>query len=85
MTDGTQQEIRITLKEVWAAQQEQGKMLIEMSGDLKRFLDSHGRLDATVNDHESRLRSLEKLIWTAAGMGSIVGAAIGIVVNLLLK
>lgn len=85
MTDGTQQEIRITLKEVWAAQQEQGKMLIEMSGDLKRFLDSHGRLDTTVNDHESRLRSLEKLIWTAAGMGSIVGAAIGIVVNLLLK
>lgn len=78
-------EIRITIREVWNAVQEQGQLLHTVASDLKRFLDSHDRLDRRVTDHEARIRTLEQKVWAASGAAALMGAVIGTLVNLLIK
>lgn len=80
-----QNEVRITIREVWAVQQEQSKVLTEMASNLKRFLDSHDRLDVRVTDHEGRIRTLEQKVWAASGAAALMGALIGTVINLVIK
>lgn len=38
---------------------------------------------ATLADHESRLRAVEKAVWRAAGAATVLGAAAGAAVSLL--
>lgn len=78
-------EVRITIKEVWASQQEQGELLTKMASNLERFLDSHDRLDERVTDHEARIRTLEQKVWAASGAAALGGAFLGTIVNLLMQ
>ena len=40
-------------------------------------------LGSEIADHESRLRILERTVWRAAGMATVVGAGVGIGASLL--
>lgn len=83
MTD--ENEVRITIKEVWSAVQSQGTVLTKMSSNLERFLDSHDRLETRVTDHEARIRTLEQKVWAASGAAALMGATIGTIINLIMR
>lgn len=78
-------EVRITLKEVYHQQQEQGRVLLQMSSDLKRYLDSHDRVKEQVADHEDRIRLMERKIWQASGVAAFLGTVGGVIVNMMFK
>lgn len=78
-------ELRITLRDVYVQVQEQNILLHKMSSDIKRSLDSHDRVKETVEDHENRIRTMERKIWQASGIASFVGVAGGVFVNMLVK
>lgn len=78
-------EVRITLREVYHQQQEQGKLLHQMHSDLKRSLDSHDRVKEQVSDHEERIRVMERKIWQASGVAAFLGTVGGVLVNMLVK
>lgn len=71
-------EVRITIKQVWETQQHQGQALNDISSKLDRLLDSHERVDQRVEDHEVRLRVLEQKVWalptgaTIIALGSLI-------------
>lgn len=50
---------------------------------LDAFTTQAQNLTTDIADHESRLRVLEKTVWRAAGMATIVGAGVGIAASLL--
>ena len=77
--------VNITLREVWELQQEQGKLLHQMHSDLKRSLDSHDRVRDMVDDHETRIRAIERRVWQASGAAALVGAVLGTLVNMLVN
>lgn len=74
----TNDEVRITIKQVWETQQVQGQALTDISGKLDRLLDSHDRVEEKVKDHEIRLRVLEQKVWalptgaTIIALGSLI-------------
>lgn len=83
MTDETQ--VRITIREIWNAQQEQQQLLARLASKIEQFLEQHDRLDTVVADHETRIRTLEKRAWQAFGAVALAGATIGTIVNLILN
>lgn len=86
MSDDTEHhELRITLRDVFHAQQEQGRLLATMASDIKRALDSLDRTKDSVADHEERIRALEKKVWQAAGAASFVGSLLSVFVSLVVK
>lgn len=84
MTDDPH-EVRITLREVWDLQQRQNEMLTKMASDLARFLDAHDRVARTVDDHEERIRSMERKVWQWSGGAALAGALLGTLINLFVK
>ena len=68
-------EVRITIKQVWETQQQQGKALTDISGKLDRLLDSHDRVEEKVKDHEIRLRVLEQKVWAFPTGATIIAIA----------
>lgn len=72
MTVSSNDEVRITIKQVWETQQIQGKALTDISGKLDRLLDSHDRVDEKVKDHEIRLRILEQKVWALPSIATII-------------
>lgn len=68
-------EVRITLKQVWETQQDQGQALNEISSKLDRLLDSHERVDERVSDHEVRIRLLEQKVWALPSFAAVVSVA----------
>lgn len=65
-------EVRITIKQVWETQQVQGQALIDISGKLDRLLDSHDRVDEKVRDHEIRMRILEQKVWALPSVATVI-------------
>ena len=65
-------EVRITIKEVYKTQQEQGIALHEISSKLDLLLASHARVDEKVNDHEMRIRVLEQKVWALPSIATII-------------
>jgi hypothetical protein len=65
-------EVRITIKQVWETQLDQGKALNDISGKLDRLLDSHERVDERVSDHEIRLRMLEQKVWALPSVATVI-------------
>ncbi|SNS41801.1 hypothetical protein SAMN06309944_0173 [Micrococcales bacterium KH10] len=63
----------ITIREVFDGVQEIKQTLAGMQGHKD-----------TLDDHETRIRGLEKLVWKAAGVAATVGAALGWLIPLLL-
>lgn len=68
-------EVIITLKEVYEVQQNQGIVQIEINSKLDRLLDKHDRIDESVADHETRIRSLEQTRWPLPSLAAIVAVA----------
>jgi hypothetical protein len=65
-------EVRITIKQVWETQQDQGQALNDISSKLDRLLDSHERVDERVGDHEIRLRILEQKVWALPSVATVI-------------
>ena len=83
-------EVRITLKQVWEAQQAQGKEIAGMSAKLDLYIGLNEGTKAIATDHETRLRSLEtspritdleRRVWAFPGIAVIIALA-GFVVSL---
>lgn len=68
-------EVRITIKQVWDAQQVQGVALNDISSKLDRLLDSHDRVDEKVRDHEIRIRLLEQRVWALPSVATVIALA----------
>lgn len=68
-------EVRITLRHVWEAQQEQAQMLADMNNKLDRVVDSHDRIDTKVDDHEQRLRALERSVWALPSAATVISVS----------
>jgi len=68
-------EVRITIKQVWDAQQVQGAALNDISSKLDRLLDSHDRVDEKVRDHEIRIRLLEQRVWALPSVATVIAIA----------
>jgi hypothetical protein len=60
----------ITGKEIWESLQRVAEGVADIKSDL------HGVPDA-IKDHETRLRSIEKRLWVAAGFAAAAGGGIG--------
>lgn len=71
----TKDEVRITIKQVWDAQQAQGAALNDISSKLDRLLDSHDRVDEQVRDHEIRIRLLEQRVWALPSVATVIALA----------
>ena len=67
----------ITLKEVY-------DILVDVRNDVTSIKSELKNTSEDVKDHESRLRSLEKWIWAAAGTGVVGGAGLAQVLQQLL-
>lgn len=65
-------EVRITLKEVYKTQQEQGTILSEISTKLSLLLASEQHQDDKISDHEVRLRILEQKVWALPSIATII-------------
>lgn len=57
--------------------EEQFERLIRIETKIDGFLQIH-------TDHETRIRTLEKLLWRASGLAMAMGGAIGTIANQLL-
>lgn len=68
-------EVRITLRHVWDAQQAQAQMLADMNGKLDRMVDSHDRIDTRVEDHEHRLRAVERSVWALPSAATVISVS----------
>lgn len=85
-------EFKITTKEVWRDMQEFRNEHREEAAEVRQILSSiDKKLDVAlvsvehsskaVDDHEARIRVIEKAIWRAAGAAAFLGGAAGIIVN----
>ena len=89
-------EFKINTKEVWRDLQEFRTETRKEAAEVRELLSSiDNKLDIVslsvshankaVDDHEHRIRAIEKTVWRTAGAAAFIGAAIGIVANLLTR
>lgn len=84
MAEEIEPAVKITLKDVWAAQVETSKQVARLVDQLpdhvKQTQDDLAEVRAVAADHEARLRKLEQRIWMAIGGLSllITGATIAV-------
>lgn len=56
---------------------DQRVMLATMAGDIKSVLSRQDQFDKQRDDHEQRIRRLEKMVWIMAAVGTAGGGAAG--------
>lgn len=89
-------EFKVTTKEVWRDMQAFRREAQEENATIREMLSTiNNKLDVltvtathsskTIDDHEVRLRLIEKLVWRAAGVAAFIGATAGILVSLFNK
>lgn len=66
----------ITLKEVY-------DILVEVRTDVTSIKADLKNTSEDVQDHEARLRVVEKWIWGAAGAGAVGGAGLSQIISLI--
>ena len=87
-------DFKINTREVWKDLQELRKevaadsaitrdMLIRIDGKLDIFAIGINTAASTIEDHEERIRQMEKTIWRSAGAAAIIGAAAGILTSFI--
>lgn len=87
-------EFKITTKEVWRDLQEFRNETREEASEVRQILASiDNKLDVvavtmthatkSVEDHEHRIRAIERTVWRTAGAAAFLGASVGIFANLL--
>lgn len=85
-------EFKINTREVWRDLQELRKevreesaltqaMLLKIDGKIDLFSIGVQSATSTIQDHEARIRQVEKTIWRTAGAAAIIGATAGIAVS----
>jgi hypothetical protein len=89
-------EFKITTKEVWRDLTEFRTETREEASEVRQILASiDNKLDVvtvtmthatkSVDDHEHRIRAIERTVWRTAGAAAFLGASVGIFVNLLTR
>lgn len=68
-------DIRVTLRDVYETQQEQVKTMAVMSAKLDLYIGINTEKQKLVTDHETRLRSMERKIYSLPGVATIIGLA----------
>lgn len=87
-------EFKINTREVWKDLQELRKevaadaaimrdMLSRIDGKLDLYSLGMNQASTSLDDHESRIRSMERTIWRSAGAAAMIGAAAGILASLV--
>ena len=51
----------------------------------RTHVDHADRMWKSLHDHEDRLRSIERKVWTAAGVASIMGAGLGVLIDAVIR
>lgn len=74
------QELRKEVREESALTRE---MLTKIDGKLDVFSVGVKSAETTIEDHEERIRQMEKTIWRSAGAAAIIGAAAGILTSFI--
>ena len=67
----------ITLRELY-------DIMVEVRTDVTQIKGTLESTNQKVNDHESRLRALEKWVWGAAGIGAVGGAGLAQILGSIL-
>lgn len=83
MHDETERAVGLTIRE----------LVIEIRSDLRQLNDKIDRIDREgptgvsrqMQDHEARLRGLEKRVWIASGAAMAAGGTIGAVAQTLIN
>lgn len=52
-------------------------LLLETRDTVRDMVQTTGELVTNSSDHEDRIRSLERQVWTAGGVGVLGGAGLG--------
>lgn len=81
--------VKITLKDVWAAQVETAKQVARLVDQLPDHVAQTAadldNVNSRVDDHETRLRKVEARIWMAVGGIGIVSMAIQFISGVIQK
>lgn len=76
MAEEVEAAVKITLKDVWVAQQETNKQVAKLVEQLPTHVQQTSEdkveSDKRLDDHETRLRAVERLVWRAIGGGSLL-------------
>lgn len=87
MAEEVEPALRITLKDVWLAQQETTKqvqsLVEQLPNHVKQTNDDIADIRAVNADQETRLRRLESRVWMAIGGGSLLITAATITISLV--
>ena len=51
----------------------------------RTHVDHADRMWKSLHDHEDRLRSIERKVWTAAGSASLMGAILGVLLDTIIS
>lgn len=59
------------------------RLVLEIGGDVRDIKNTVQKLSTGQDDHENRIRALEKRVWTAAGTASAVAGSLGATLTFL--
>lgn len=76
--------VRITNREIWEKLEKQDERWHEVSEKLALLVDKFDSLTTVKEDHEQRLRNVEKRITQIVAIGSVVALVIGPAVGAVL-
>lgn len=83
MTDESTTSMRITIRDVYEAQQEMMRSLSSLTERLPAHVEktdkSIERIEATQTDHEKRLRAIETRMWIAVGALTLMTVGLNLV------
>lgn len=91
--DGMRQDIRSQTKtfiprQEWDAHRAEVDRRItatEVDFGARTHVDHSDRMWKSLHDHEDRLRSIERKVWTAAGVASLMGAGLGVLLDTIIS
>lgn len=70
--------VTITLKDIY-------DKVETMSVKIDRIATTHDVHAQTIDDHEGRIRDLEKMVWKASGVATVLGIIGSTIVQLVIK
>ena len=74
----TSERVSITLKQVNETQVTQGELLNKIDKKLDLMIQRGEQTDKKVEDHETRIRSVETSKWKAQGFAGAIGALVSV-------
>lgn len=76
------EQVVVTLSDVWEELKEQKEILNSIDARLGRMGDAVDNQTARIDDHEKRLRYVERRVWALPSAATIIAAA-ALLLNLL--